>query len=95
MTAVRHGIPRVAVGLGFPFELEFVNEAFQGTLLTVCPVMTCEHMLLDSRRGEVQPHTEQEISDGLPGLLQERFEFLFLWELLITYMVKRVTDFTF
>ena len=45
MTAVRDGIRRVAVGLGFPLELEVVNEAFQGTLLAVCPVMTREHAL--------------------------------------------------
>jgi hypothetical protein len=78
VTAVRHGIRRIAVRLGFPLELEVVNEAFQGMLLAMYPVMTREHMLLDSRRGQVQPHTEQEIGDGLPGLLQERLEFLFL-----------------
>ena len=84
MPAVCDRIRRVAVGLGFPLELEVVNKAFQGTLPAVCPVMTREHMFLDSRRIEVQTHTEQEISDGLPGLLQERFEFPFLWKLLST-----------
>ena len=69
MTAVWDGIRRVAVRLGFPLELEVVNEAAQSALLAVCPAMTREHMLLDSRRGEVQPHTEQEIGHGLPGLI--------------------------
>ena len=95
MTAVRHGIRRVAVRLGFPLHLEVVNEAVQSMLLSACATMTRGYVLLDPCRGEVYPYTEQQIHDGLPGLSQECLEFLLLGELLGAYVVKRVANFAF
>jgi hypothetical protein len=46
---VLDGVPRIAVRLGFPLELEVVNEALEGKLLAVCPAMTRGYVLLDSR----------------------------------------------